>query len=76
MPSSGLQCGQAQPADPIVGRHPTLPPPPELVEGEEEYLVKKILDSKMFCGRKLSGKVTVQNTIAGNMRRKSMHLSG
>ena len=39
------------PADPIAGRHPTLPPPPELVEGEEEYLVEKILDSKMFCGR-------------------------
>jgi hypothetical protein len=39
------------PADPIAGRHPTLPPPPEVIEGEEEYLVKKILDSKMFCGR-------------------------
>ena len=39
------------PADPIAGRHPTLPPPPELVEGEEEYLVEKILDSKMFRGR-------------------------
>jgi hypothetical protein len=27
------------PADPIVGRHPTLPPPPEVIDGEEEYLV-------------------------------------
>ena len=33
-----------------LGLHqPTLPPPPELVEGEE-YLVEKILDSKMFVG--------------------------
>jgi len=39
------------PADPIAGRHPTLPPPPELVEGEEEYLVEEILDSKMFRGK-------------------------
>ncbi len=38
------------PADPIASRHLTLPPPPELVEGEEEYLVEKILDSKMFRG--------------------------
>ena len=39
------------PADPIVGCHPKLPLPPELVEKEEEYLVEEILDSKMFCGR-------------------------
>ena len=39
------------PADPIVGRHPTLPPPPEVIDGEEEYLVEEILDSKMFRGR-------------------------
>jgi len=39
------------PTDPIVGRHLKLPPPPELVEGEEEYLVEEILDSKMFRGR-------------------------
>ena len=38
------------PANPIVGCHLKLPPPPELVEGEEEYLVEEILDSKMFCG--------------------------
>jgi hypothetical protein len=36
--------------DPIVGRYPKLPPPPELIEGEEEYLVEEILDSKMFRG--------------------------
>jgi hypothetical protein len=39
------------PDDPIEGRQPKLPPPPELVEGEEEYLVEEILDSKMFCGQ-------------------------
>ena len=39
------------PADPIAGHHPTLPPPPELVEGEDEYLVEEILDSKMFHSR-------------------------
>jgi len=31
--------------------HPKPPPPPELIEGEEEYLVKEILDSRMFYGR-------------------------
>ena len=39
------------PTDPIVGRRPKLPPPPELIEGEDEYLVEEILDSKMFRGR-------------------------
>ena len=39
------------PANPIVGRHPAIAPPPEVVEGEEEYLVEKILDSKMFRGQ-------------------------
>jgi hypothetical protein len=39
------------PTDPIPGRHPTLPPPPEIIEGEEEYLVEEILDSKMFRGK-------------------------
>jgi hypothetical protein len=35
----------------ILGRHPQLPPPPEVIEGEDEYLVEKILDSKMFHRR-------------------------
>jgi len=39
------------PTNPIAGRHPPAPPPPEVVGGEEEYLVEKILDSKMFCRR-------------------------
>jgi hypothetical protein len=39
------------PTNPIAGRRTTLLPPPEVIEGEEEYLVAEILDSKMFCGR-------------------------
>ena len=38
--------------DPISGRHPKPPPPPEIVEGEEEWTVEEILDSKMI-NRKL-----------------------
>ena len=34
--------------DPIVGRHPNPPPPPELIEGEEEYVVEEVLDSRMY----------------------------
>jgi hypothetical protein len=36
------------PDDPIPGRRQDPPPPPELVDGEEEYLVEKILNSRMF----------------------------
>jgi len=39
------------PPDPIAGRHTTAPPPPELVDGEEEYVVEEILDSRMFRRR-------------------------
>jgi len=35
------------PTDPIVGRRTRPPPPPELVDGEEEYIVERILDSRM-----------------------------
>ena len=34
--------------DPIPGRQAPLPPPPELVDGEEEYTVEEILNSHMF----------------------------
>jgi hypothetical protein len=33
--------------DPIPGRHPAPPPPTTLVDGEDEYEVKAILDSQM-----------------------------
>jgi hypothetical protein len=39
------------PADLIAGHCTMLPSPPEVIEGEEEYLVAEILDSKMFRGR-------------------------
>jgi hypothetical protein len=35
------------PPDPILGRRPAPPPPTTLVDGEEEYEVKAILDSRM-----------------------------
>jgi hypothetical protein len=36
------------PDDPILGRRQPVPPPPELVDGEEEYIVEEILNSRMF----------------------------
>ena len=36
------------PDDPIAGRCWNLPLPPELVGGEEEYIMEKILNSRMF----------------------------
>jgi len=36
------------PNNPIVGRCRNQEPPPELVDGEEEYIVEKILNSRMF----------------------------
>ena len=36
------------PEDPIHGRHPLHPPPLEIVDGEEEWVVEKILDSKVI----------------------------
>jgi hypothetical protein len=40
------------PDDPIEGRRLRPPPPPELVDGEEEWIVEEILDSKVI-NRKL-----------------------
>jgi hypothetical protein len=40
------------PVDPIDGRRPHPPPLPEIVDGEEEWIVEEILDSKMM-NRKL-----------------------
>ncbi|KAG5732613.1 hypothetical protein E4T56_gene16891 [Termitomyces sp. T112] len=39
------------PKDPIPGHHPKLPPPPVLVNDEEEYEVEEILDSRVFQGK-------------------------
>jgi len=36
------------PDDLIVRRRRNPPPPPELLDGEEEYVVEKILNSRMF----------------------------
>jgi len=36
------------PDDPIIGRRRNPPPAPELVDGEEEYIVEEILNSRMF----------------------------
>ena len=40
------------PEDPILGRRPHLPPPPEIIQGEEEWIVEEILDSRVI-NRKL-----------------------
>jgi len=40
------------PPDPIPGRQTTSPPFPEIVDGEEEWVVEEILDSQMV-NRKL-----------------------
>jgi hypothetical protein len=39
------------PPDPIIGRRPAPPPPTTLVDGEEEYKVEAILDSRMCSNR-------------------------
>ncbi len=37
--------------NPIVGSRQNPPPPPELVNGEDEYVVEKVLNSRMFQGK-------------------------
>jgi hypothetical protein len=37
--------------DPIPGRRPKPPPPPVLIEGEPEWEVEEVLDSRMFRNR-------------------------
>jgi transposase InsO family protein len=39
------------PPDPIPGRKPKPPPPPILIDGEPEYEVEEIMNSRMFRGR-------------------------
>jgi hypothetical protein len=40
------------PPDPIEGRRTRLPPPPEIIGGEERYEVEEIINSRMR-GRRL-----------------------
>jgi hypothetical protein len=61
------------PIDLIVRRRPKLPPPPELIKGEEEYLVEEILDSKMFRGWLHFLITTEWNITLGNMPRMFTH---
>src|SRR3979490_2595210 len=39
------------PEDPIPGRRSQPPPPPELIDGEEDYMVEKVLDSHLMRGQ-------------------------
>src|SRR5262245_18090394 len=39
------------PEDPISGRRPGPPPEPEIIDGEPEYKVEKILDSRCWYNR-------------------------
>ena len=36
------------PEDPVPGRHPCPPPLPEIVNGEEEWIIEAILDSRVI----------------------------
>ena len=64
------------PPDSIPGHHPKLPPPLEIINGEEEWIVEEILDSKMV-NRKLQylvkWEVTGLNITLGNPGIASMH---
>jgi len=51
-PPPRLSSGQtvAAPPDPISGRQSRPPPDPVLVDGEEEYEVEVVINSRMFRG--------------------------
>ena len=40
------------PVDPIQGQHLILPPPPKIIEGEEEWVVVKLQDYPILSGQK------------------------
>ena len=39
------------PEDPIPGQRARPPPPPEIVDGEEHYVVEQVLDSQLMRGQ-------------------------
>ena len=43
-----LPADSVAPTDPIAGRHHPPPPLPEIIEGEEEWVVDEILDSNVI----------------------------
>ena len=66
------------PDNPIPGRHRTPPPPPELVKGKEEYIVKEVLNSRLCSAEKYStwssGRAMGSNTTLGNIQNTSVML--
>ena len=62
------------PEDPIVGRRPLPQPLPEIIDGEEEWIVEEILDSRMM-NRKLHYLVKWKDFTAehGNLGTTSTH---
>jgi hypothetical protein len=42
---------KAAPEDPIVGRRAQPPPEPEMVDGQEEYEVEAVKDSRLWYGK-------------------------
>jgi len=58
------------PPDPIPGRRTSPPPLPEIVDGEEEWVVEEILTVEWSIGSFVtwsSGRVSVLNTTPGNL---------
>jgi len=68
--SSGQTVGCT--SDPISGRQSRPPPDPVLVDGEEEYEVEVVINSRMFvdgCSTSFNGRATAMNTTVGRMLR-------
>ena len=72
-----VQYGKTDPSTqwPIPGRSQTLPPPPELVEGEEEYIVEEVLNSRLFRQKiqyLVKWEAMGSNTTLGNIQTTSI----
>jgi len=66
----------AAPEDPILGRKPQAPLPPIVIDGEEEWEVEEILDSRWHWRRfqfLVSGRVLAENTTLGRQPLMSRH---